>query len=740
MTTVPTTMSQNIRTQAQPAPAPAAGMGVDPVKLILRNKWLLAGALAAGIVLGGISHYVAMYTYPMYRPRALFECFPPETSPWELSGAGGAVSNEEVGTFMQTQVRLMTSEELVQSVVDSQKLRDIAPKWADRFKKSNGDYDTTKMFRAFESDLRAKVLTQTRLIEMTFTWKDKEEAADVVKLVMNEHMERVRRKNDIQFKERTDALNKTIEDAKREVLLLQAAQANLIRDKKVDSVDQRLTEANIKLELVNTKLSELTGQQKDIETRIKIREAQKNHESGIPQIPEEIKSRVSRDPFILSLQQDITGLVTSIEGLKLEGLQPAHKQVKALESRLQAARAQLEAKQQELWTQEFESELNEMKNLEESLKQQIALSANEADGLRTRQTELAGVLTQLEDMKSKINFQQMGIQEATQKLRDLNVVIAQPTAGRIVKLQDNIRVPKEPFFPKLLFMVPAGGILVLGLTGGIVVLREVLDQRIKGPGDIGLIPRTRLLGWIADAGEDPAGPGVVETAFRDRPRGVLAENFRQIRSSLLKKMEVAGHKTVLVAGCMPSSGSTSVAANLALACAASGKNVLLIDGNFRRPAMHRVFGVSEGPGLGDVLAGEVTLDAAAQSLKDVPTMKVLTAGTAAKRVYEALASDKLSEVLSQARTKFDCVFVDVAPAVVSGDAVSVANRTDASILVARTFNEKRGMIARVKNELSEARGEFFGVIVNGVKSAAGGYLRGNIKASHEYQTDPEVKA
>jgi receptor protein-tyrosine kinase len=289
-------------------------------------------------------------------------------------------------------------------------------------------------------------------------------------------------------------------------------------------------------------------------------------------------------------------------------------------------------------------------------------------------------------------------------------------------------------------MVPAGGILVLGLTGGIVVLREVLDQRIKGPGDIGLIPRTRLLGWIADAGEDPAGPGVVETAFRDRPRGVLAENFRQIRSSLLKKMEVAGHKTVLVAGCMPSSGSTSVAANLALACAASGKNVLLIDGNFRRPAMHRVFGVSEGPGLGDVLAGEVTLDAAAQSLKDVPTMKVLTAGTAAKRVYEALASDKLSEVLSQARTKFDCVFVDVAPAVVSGDAVSVANRTDASILVARTFNEKRGMIARVKNELSEARGEFFGVIVNGVKSAAGGYLRGNIKASHEYQTDPEVKA
>jgi capsular exopolysaccharide synthesis family protein len=734
-------MTQAIRTQPQPAPAPAAsGMGVDPVKLILRNKWLLAGSLIAGLAIGGVSHFAFLWTYPMFRPRALFECFPPETSPWVLTGGGGTVSNEEVSTFMQTQVRIMTSEELVQAVVDSQKLRDIAPGWANRFKKSDGQYDTTKMFSYFEDDVRAKVLPQTRLIELTFTWRKPEEAAEIVRLVMNEYMDRVRRVSDQQFKERTDALNKTIDDAKREVLLLQAAQANLIRDKKVDSVDQRLTEANIRLELVNRKLTELTGQQKDIETRIKIRETQKNHESGIPQIPEEIKARVSRDPFITSLQQDITALTTSKEGLQLAGLQPTHKQIRALESRLQAARAQLVAKQEELWAQEFESELNEMKNLEESLKQQILLSASEAADLRTRQTELAGVLTTLDEMRAKIGFQQQGVQSATEKLRDLNVMIAQPTAARIVARQRDIRVPKEPFFPKLIFMIPAGGLLLLGLTGGVVVLREVLDQRIKGPGDIGLIPRTRLLGWVADASEDPAGPGVVETAFRDRPRGVLAENFRQIRSSLLKKMEVAGHKTVLVAGCMPSSGSTSVAANLAIACAASGKNVLLIDANFRRPAMHRVFGISEGPGLGDVLAGDVTLDAAAQSLKDIPTMKVLSTGPSSKRVYESLASDKLGEVLSLARTKYDCVFIDVAPAVVSGDAASIANRTDASILVARTFAEKRGMIARVKNELSEARGEFFGVIVNGVKSAAGGYLKGNIKASHEYQSEPEVKA
>jgi capsular exopolysaccharide synthesis family protein len=318
--------------------------------------------------------------------------------------------------------------------------------------------------------------------------------------------------------------------------------------------------------------------------------------------------------------------------------------------------------------------------------------------------------------------------------------MAQPTAARIVEATKNIRVPREPEMPKLLFMIPAGAVLGLGLASGLVVLREIVDQRLKGPGDVGLIPRTPLVGWVADASEDPAGPGVVETAFRDRPRGLLAENYRQIRSTVIKKMEPSGHKTVLVAGCMPSSGATSVAANLALACAAAGKKVLLIDANFRRPAVHRIFGAAEGPGLADVLNGETTLSVAAQSVKDIASLKVLTAGPVEKRYHEALATPAFAAVLEAAKGEYDCVFVDVPPVVVSGDAAAVANKVDASILVARTFSEKRGMIARIKNEIAETRSEFFGVVVNGVKSSAGGYLKGNIKATHEYRHDAEVKA
>jgi polysaccharide biosynthesis transport protein len=742
MTTVANVTAPTIRqpqAQGLGAAIPQA-MGVDPVKLLLRSKWLLAGAFGAGTVLGVVGHFVWMRTYPIYKPQALFECFPPEVSPWVLPGAGGAVSNEEINSFMQTQVRLMKAEDMLQTIVESQKLRDVAPGWCDRFRAGSGEYDFTGMYRQLEKDLNARVLTLTRLVQMTLTWKNPQEAADILKLVSGEYMDRVRRRNDETFKERTNALNKNIEDSKRELTLLQSQQATIIRNSNIDSADQRLTEANIRVQLLNSRMSQMSGELTDISTRIKIREQQKNDPGGVPKIPEEIKARVARDPFIVSLQQDITTIETLLDGYRRDGMRPEHRQYKALEAQLQSKKAELEVKQAELWNQEFDAELSMMQAQETSLKQQMEEAVKETGDLKIRQTELTQVLTQLQDIKNKIEIQQSSVQAATDKLRDLNVTMAQPTAARIVKTSELVRVPREPEMPKLLFMIPAGAMLGLGMAMGIIVLREVVDQRLKGPGDVGLIPRTPLLGWIADASEDPAGPGVVETAFRDRPRGVLAENFRQIRSSVIKKMEPSGHRTVLVAGCMPSSGATSVAANLALACAAAGKKVLLVDANFRRPAIHRIFGAAEGPGLADVLNGESTLASATQSVKDVASLKVLTAGPVEKRHHEALATESFARVLEAARAEYDCVFVDVPPVVVSGDAAAVANKVDASILVARTFSEKRGMIARIKNEIAETRSEFFGVVVNGVKSSAGGYLKSNIKATHEYRHDAEVKA
>lgn len=735
-------MSVNGPQPARPAPqappaahTPVGGATVDPVKLVMRNKWALAGATAGGLVFGAASHFAFMYIYPIYKPRAVFECNQPVSDPYKPTGAAGTVSQEEVMTFMQTAVRIMTSDEVLERVANSPKLEQEAPHWIKAFKNSDGTYDTNAIFKQLVWDVKAKTVPQTRLIELSFSWTRPEDASAIVRLVMNEYVDLVRRRNDDEFKEQTLALKKGIDDSTQEIANLTVKRRTMIRDKGIDSTDPRLSDATMRMELLGRQRSQLNAELEDIRTRISIREEQQNDPSGSIRYPEEIKVKASRDPQIMDIQQQITVWESLLDGLRRNGIAPEHRQYKVAQAKLESFRQTLEQAQEFLWNREFLSDLEILKQQQQSFQNQLNTLELERKSTKTQQTEITQVVSELTDIDEKMKSLEFQMNSSKEKLKEFNAIQAMPTAVRIRSLQSTIRVPKEPIFPRLVFMVPAGAILGLGLVGGFIVLREVVDQRVKGPSDITVLPRTRLLGWVADAAEDPAGPGVVETAFRDGPRGVIAENFRQIRSTLLKRLDVAGHKTVLIAGCMPSSGSTSIASNLALAFAASGRSVLVIDANFRRPALHRVFGISEGPGLGDVLNGTTPLDSAAQSVATVPNLKVLTAGSKTSRVYEALAAESMAKLLQDVRTKYDLVLVDVAPAVVSGDAATLATKTDASVLVARAFSDKRGMVARIKNELSEARGEFMGVIVNGVKSAAGGYLKGNIKATSEYHDD-----
>jgi Mrp family chromosome partitioning ATPase len=92
----------------------------------------------------------------------------------------------------------------------------------------------------------------------------------------------------------------------------------------------------------------------------------------------------------------------------------------------------------------------------------------------------------------------------------------------------------------------------------------------------------------------------------------------------------------------------------------------------------------------------------------------------------------MSSLLAAASAKYDLVLIDTAPAIVAGDGLALSQRCDATLLVVRAFGEKRGLVARIRNELSESRGEFLGVLVNSVRASAGGYLRGNFRATQEY--------
>ena len=182
---------------------------------------------------------------------------------------------------------------------------------------------------------------------------------------------------------------------------------------------------------------------------------------------------------------------------------------------------------------------------------------------------------------------------------------------------------------------------------------------------------------------------------------------------------------------MPGSGATSVVCNVAQACIAAGKKTLIIDTNFRRAKIHTALGLLESPGLSDTLAGKVSLEDCLQ-ISSTGTADVLSAGTRNLRVVERLGNQEMGELLAQVSALYDVILLDVAPAIVAGDATMLSNQVDATMLVVRAMSEKRGQVARLKNELSDSRSELLGVLVNAVRSSAGGYMRKNIRTSHQY--------
>jgi len=182
--------------------------------------------------------------------------------------------------------------------------------------------------------------------------------------------------------------------------------------------------------------------------------------------------------------------------------------------------------------------------------------------------------------------------------------------------------------------------------------------------------------------------------------------------------------------------SATVCTQLSLAMTLMGQGpILVIDANLRRPAMHRLLGLDESPGMADVLAGRAALGDAIQST-DTENLDVLAVGSADERVFERLATAAFGKLLAEAGDRYELILIDAAPAIVSGDAVAIANRCDASMLVVKAFSEKRGMVARLRGEFDAVRSEFLGVMVNSVRPAAGGYLKSNIRVAHQYQSAP----
>ncbi len=717
-------------------PAPGAPVGglqtptIDPIRLAKQYYKVLAASVVVGLVLGVAVFFISLKFFPKYTAQVTFKCNPQVEEAGKLSGTvrgGEAGGPEEMERFIASQVQDLISKPILEDAANDPKVRDET-KWAKSFFR-RGSYDRVRAAKDLSDDVVwARAIPDTVYIVLSASTRVPEDASAVSTAVAEAYMSRLAQETNRQYSDSREALTRQFRQAEADKQGLERRGTRLIGDQNIESVKFEQTSAAREI----SELSEfIVAARNAIEKK---RQQLSQYESSMtnpagPSFPDFLRVEVKNDTSMQVHEQTLATLRTQLTSARAR-FGSAHPDVRRLEASVQAAEIERNKEEQRLLSEKFSALIELTREDIRGIEAQARDSIEKLKAASLRATEMTQQIEEYEKIKKDIERKAEEIQKLQEELANLQGVIDR-SASRRVSIYTSASRPQFPSFPKAKWVIPVTAMLTIGLAGVGVLLREMLEQRVRAPADVLLVPRTKILGVLSDIEEDPCKPSAAEQVIRECSHGVVAEQVRQLRTAVLKAVEPKGPSVLVVTSGLPGSGATTVVTNLARACASTDTKVLVIDANLRRPRLHELFGVQEGPGLGEVLAGSASLESAAQAT-DKPNLRVLTAGAKSSRVYERLNSESMTKLLQDARQSNSLVIIDAPPMTVAGDALVLAQRADASALVARAFCETRGLIARVRGQLADAGGEFLGVIVNGVKSSAGGYFRKNIRLSHEY--------
>lgn len=269
--------------------------------------------------------------------------------------------------------------------------------------------------------------------------------------------------------------------------------------------------------------------------------------------------------------------------------------------------------------------------------------------------------------------------------------------------------------------------LVLGL--GLAWLAEVSDKSFRTPDEVRRRLGLPIVGHIPylKPDEESAEKARAAGAALDpllctyhKSKSVQAEAYRGVRTALYFSTQGQAHQVIQVTSPNKGDGKSTVTANLAVSIAQSGKKVLVVDADFRRPRQHKVFGVAGRVGVTSVMAGESELEAAIQPTV-VDNLSLLPCGPRPANPAELLTSPRFAELLEALRGRYDFVIVDTPPLLAVSDPSVVAPRVDGVLLTIRVSKNGRPHAERAREILMGLGAKIVGVVVNGVGRWRDGY-------------------
>ena len=213
----------------------------------------------------------------------------------------------------------------------------------------------------------------------------------------------------------------------------------------------------------------------------------------------------------------------------------------------------------------------------------------------------------------------------------------------------------------------------------------------------------------------PVTAGSASLAMLVDPHSPAAEAYRSLAANLQFAYADRQLQTIGVTSAAEGEGKSTTVANLAVALAQSGRRVIVVDADLRRPGQHTLFGVAREDGLARVLAGQDVGDLPLQDTA-APGVRLLGSGPSPANPLEALASRRFDHTLALARAQSDFVLVDMPPAGALADVAVVAPRLDGMLLVVSAGKTKRDLARRAREQLERVNANVLGVVLTDVRA------------------------
>ncbi|MDF2472466.1 MAG: capsular exopolysaccharide family [Anaerocolumna sp.] len=197
------------------------------------------------------------------------------------------------------------------------------------------------------------------------------------------------------------------------------------------------------------------------------------------------------------------------------------------------------------------------------------------------------------------------------------------------------------------------------------------------------------------------------------PKSPISEAYRTLRTNLQFAKVDSELRTIMFTSSGPAEGKSTTIANVAVSLAQSGRSVILVDCDLRKPVQHRIFG-KRNKGVTNILVEDSQAEPFLLET-DIDNLRLLTSGPIPPNPSELLSSSKMLELLSELKGLADMVLIDAPPTIAVTDAAVLAAKVDGIVLVIDSTSVRPEMAQKAKDLLVKANGHILGAILNRVE-------------------------